>query len=263
MIWTDMPMEQAGSCRPDVFTLHKSFTRPRPTAYEIKVSISDFRSDITSGKWQKYLKYAGAVTFCVPKGLVSKSDIPAGCGLMVRGDESWRTVKAPTIQKIPDLPVNTWMKLLMSGIDQEYSMRRADREHQFSQYSAARKNFGEDVAQVILDIGGARSLIDNLKAGHKVEQDRLRIIISDQKERARLSMERDRQTLDSAVTEFKQAFGFSVTSAWSMRGEIEKIKRRCDESHEVQRLRSIIKELRAGLDAHLDGALPDLNDVKK
>lgn len=47
IVWTDIPTGRQGSCRPDVYTIQKSYTQPNPTSYEIKVS---FRSDVTSGK---------------------------------------------------------------------------------------------------------------------------------------------------------------------------------------------------------------------
>jgi len=61
MVWTDMQLGPSGSARPDVFTLDKVYSRPAPTAYECKISRADLRADTTSGKWQKYLQFAGAV----------------------------------------------------------------------------------------------------------------------------------------------------------------------------------------------------------
>ena len=49
MIWLDMQLGPSGSPRPDVFTAPKSYSGFKPIAYECKVSVSDFRSDITSG----------------------------------------------------------------------------------------------------------------------------------------------------------------------------------------------------------------------
>src|SRR6266571_2431143 len=76
MCWTDMQLGPAGSPRPDVYCIDKSFVSPFPTAYECKVSVPDFRSDVTSGKWSSYLKFAYRVFFAVPAGLVSKADVP-------------------------------------------------------------------------------------------------------------------------------------------------------------------------------------------
>lgn len=82
MVWEDIPVGKSGSVRPDVLTIQKSFASPNPISYEIKVSVSDFRSDVTSAKWKNYLDFSYGVIFAVPKGLIKKSDIPNGCGLM-------------------------------------------------------------------------------------------------------------------------------------------------------------------------------------
>ena len=65
LAWLDIQLGPVHSPRPDVYTLDKSYVQPCPTAYEVKVSVQDFRSDVTSGKWQTYLNYAEAVYFCV------------------------------------------------------------------------------------------------------------------------------------------------------------------------------------------------------
>lgn len=66
MVWEDMQLGPSGSPRPDVYTIMKSYTSPLPTAYECKVSVADFRGDVVSGKWQAYLRFAGAVVFVSP-----------------------------------------------------------------------------------------------------------------------------------------------------------------------------------------------------
>lgn len=258
MMWLDMPMEDSGSCRPDAFTINKSFTNPKPIAYEIKVSISDFRSDITSGKWQKYLNYAGAVIFCVPKGMITKADIPNGCGLMVRGDESWRTMKAPTIQKMPDLPVKTWLKLLMSGVEQEYKVAREKRADSFHSYTSAKKHFSEDVYLVISGIENARNHIKYLESKYKTLEINHKARSERHREKMIEDIKSDRDSLDRVLKEFSDLFGFSVKNSWNIRQSLEAIKNRCDEGHEVARLRKVIIDMRTTLDIHLHGALPDI-----
>ena len=46
MVWLNMQLGPRGSPRPDVYTIYKSYVRPQPTAYEVKISREDFRSDI-------------------------------------------------------------------------------------------------------------------------------------------------------------------------------------------------------------------------
>ena len=64
--------------------------------YEAKISVADFRADVTAGKWQTYRPFSCGVVFAVPKGLIAKADIPPRCGLIVRGESGWRTVKGPS-----------------------------------------------------------------------------------------------------------------------------------------------------------------------
>lgn len=53
------------------------------TAYEIKVSRSDFLNELKSGsKTETMLMYASAAYFVTPKGLITLEELPAGCGLI-------------------------------------------------------------------------------------------------------------------------------------------------------------------------------------
>lgn len=127
LCWTNMQLGPAGSPRPDVYVLPKSFSRFKPISYECKVSIEDFRRDVVSGKWQDYLQYSAGVIFAVPAGLVSKEDLPRGAGLIVRHDEVWRTAKGPTLSPVANLPRDAWLKLLLDGIERFEHFELRDR----------------------------------------------------------------------------------------------------------------------------------------
>ncbi|RRF76873.1 DNA repair protein MmcB-related protein [Klebsiella pneumoniae] len=117
--WEDMQLGPSGTCRPDVYAMAHSYSKFCPIVYEVKVSMSDFRADVTAGKYTKYFKYAGGVVFAVPEGLLKKSDIPDGCGLMVRKESGWHTLKGPTMRQIDNLPRDARIKLLMDGMTRE------------------------------------------------------------------------------------------------------------------------------------------------
>jgi len=152
MVYENIPVGRSGSIRPDVLTIQKSYTRPNPTAYEIKVSVSDFRSDITSGKWRGYLDYAWSVTFVVPKGLVTKKDIPDKCGLITYNEalKTFTTVKRPTVDP-QELDTEMLLKLLIEGTKRETQpegfKRREAREYYLN--DIIRKKFGEDISTKI------------------------------------------------------------------------------------------------------------------
>lgn len=248
MMWLDMPMENSGSCRPDIYTLNKSFTNPKPIAYEIKASVSDFRSDITSGKWQKYLTYASAVVFCVPQGLVTKSDIPKGCGLMVRSEAGWRTLKAPTIEKAPDLPRNTWMKLLMSGMEQEYSISRLKAEKYFNTHLVAKENFSEDVQMVLQDLQYARNRVTYYERELASKKEHYAKSLEREKEMLLSKLSSDREAVDKALSEFNSVFGFSANNIWHVRDNINHLYNKCQTDTEVTRLKGLLKSLKTTLD---------------
>lgn len=156
LVWEDMQLGPSGSPRPDVYTLPLSYTHFTPLAYECKISVSDFRSDVTSGKWQSYLKFAAGVIFAAPAGLISKNDIPATCGLILRHENVWRAVRKPTLQPV-ELPRSAWMKLLIDGIEyarpRKLEPRRAD---QWQHEARLRKQFGTEIAQLFSNIEGAK-----------------------------------------------------------------------------------------------------------
>lgn len=147
IIWTDMQLGSSGSPRPDVYTIPKSYANFKPLAYECKVSVADFRSDITKGKWQSYLKFASGVIFAVPRGLISKEEIPHGCGLIVRSENGWRIVKGPTLLPIKEnFPADCWIKLVIDGVDR--STRRIKMEEFIKRrvHDQIEKKYGQELA---------------------------------------------------------------------------------------------------------------------
>lgn len=150
MVWEDIPAGRSGSVRPDVYTIQKSFSNPNPISYEIKVSKSDFRSDVTKAKWRSYLDFSYGVIFAVPKGLITKSELPEGCGLITFNGQSWNTVKRPTLHP-KNLDDELLLKLLIAGRKRETHIEpiknRDFDEHKH--HEALRKKFGQDFAKKI------------------------------------------------------------------------------------------------------------------
>lgn len=150
MVWEDIPVGKVHSVRPDVLTIEKSYSSPNPISYEVKVNLSDFRSDITKAKWNSYLDFSYGVVFAVPKGLITKSDLPNGCGLMTFNGQSWNTVNKPTIHPTT-LNDELLLKLLISGSQRE-TQRPIIKNRDFNHYihhETLRKKFGKDFAEKI------------------------------------------------------------------------------------------------------------------
>lgn len=118
MVWENLPCGSIGSQRPDVLVMNKSYSKTNPVAYKVKVSVSDFRSDVTSAKLRGYLNFAWGVTFAVPKGLITKKDLPNGCGLITYNGQGWSTVKLPTLSPCP-LDTEFMLKLLIDGAQKQ------------------------------------------------------------------------------------------------------------------------------------------------
>lgn len=156
-VWVDMQLGAAGSTRPDVYTMPCSFSRFTPIAYECKVSVADFRADVTKGKYTDYLGYASGVIFACPAGLLKRDDIPKGAGLMTRGEDGWHTLKAPTLSKCPELPRSFWLKLVMDGERRDHERQAYMEEHckrSLNEYAVQQKlrtQFGDVVAAAIND----------------------------------------------------------------------------------------------------------------
>lgn len=74
-----------GISRPDVFTINPTMNalNMKPTAYEVKVTRSDFLSDMKKeSKWRSYLDIAERLYYVCPKNLIDKKEIPKECGLI-------------------------------------------------------------------------------------------------------------------------------------------------------------------------------------
>lgn len=160
MVWEDMQMGPSGSARPDVFTMNKSYSSPKPLVYEVKVSVSDFRSDVTSGKWQKYREFSSGVIFAVPQGLVTKADVPPGCGLIVRSENVWRTVKGPTLGECV-IPQKAMLKLLIDGAHRQAQELRVRQASDWCAHQLERAGLAKDVAQAVQDLRMVRGRIED------------------------------------------------------------------------------------------------------
>lgn len=249
MIWTDMQLGPSGSPRPDVYVLHRSYSRPRPLAFEIKVSKSDLRSDTTSGKWESYLKYAGGVVFAVPDGLCTAADIPAQCGLIVRKAETWRYVRKPTVQPV-SLAMDAVMKLVMDGVGRVYQ-GRATQPRQVSVWKdceAVRKKYGEDVALAARDLGAARRSLAYIQSQCEREREARQKAYDDIVARARA----DAAEIDGFRGELAEFLGVPPgTTIYGFRSALERMKASVDADKRVSEAEAKVHRARASIESAL------------
>lgn len=102
-----------GVPRADLVEIKPSYTRFCVSIYEVKVSRSDFLSDINSGKWRGYLPHCHRFYFATPAGLVDKREIPEEAGWIVRGERGWKTMKVAPVQQV-EVPKETLLSLLFA-----------------------------------------------------------------------------------------------------------------------------------------------------
>lgn len=216
MVWADMQLGPAGSPRPDVYTIDRSYAYPKPRAYEIKVSVSDFRADVTAGKWMSYLDYAESVTFAAPAGLISKADLPPRAGLMIRGDTGWRTVKRPTRQAVT-IPEAACLKLLIDGVDREGGVRLdVGRQWRADKLAAAR--FGRQIADCIRDASAVEERVRHAKAEAAA-------IVEGARARAAREREREASQVADLWSDIRRAFGLpDDATVWDAHREIGRLK---------------------------------------
>lgn len=180
MVWEDLPAGKAGSIRPDVYTIRKSYSNPSPISYEIKVSVSDFRSDVTSGKWKGYLEFSDGVVFAVPKGLITRKDLPLGCGLITFNGQFWNTVKRPTLHN-SELNSELLLKLLISGKERQSQPDTPKLRgfHEEMHLEKLRQKFGYDFRRKIAELENHPQMVAELEGIRKCLADAIGIELCD------------------------------------------------------------------------------------
>lgn len=156
---------------PDVFTMQISYTRPDLTAYEVKASRGDFRSDTTAGKYRRYLDHCHRLFFAAPSGLLTRAEIPAEAGLITFNPAkgSWSVSKAAPRREC-ELEDWEWQSLLFARYEQgEESRRLADRirEEENLPLSLRARDLGRDVARALEEADALKELTPG--ARHAVE----------------------------------------------------------------------------------------------
>ncbi len=214
MVWLDMQLGPVGSPRPDVYVIPKTYTALRPVIYEVKASVSDFRTDVTSGKWQSYRPMCSGIYFAFPADLpISKEDVPAECGIIRYHEDSgrWRAARKPVLRPVDNLPVTTWQKLLIDGVKRAQAQWNAERASEYSITRRVRKSMGDEVANFLSDAHAARVNLEAVKAGthHELALARAKAdsAVKEAREAARRELHYERQAFDLAVASMCNALG--------------------------------------------------------
>ncbi|MAU41013.1 MAG: hypothetical protein CMF31_05255 [Kordiimonas sp.] len=121
IVFENISMGGPGNVRPDVYVLHKSYTCPCPITYEIKISRSDFLSDIRTQKWREYRPYSECIYFATVEGLISTDEVPDECGLLLKKKSGWRTAKKAAHSTLDSLPITVASKLVQAAASNRHT----------------------------------------------------------------------------------------------------------------------------------------------
>lgn len=114
-----------GVPRADVLAVKPSYTKFAVHIYECKASRADFHADVNAGKWRSYLPFCHRLYFAAPQGVLSKSDIPEGCGLYIRGDKGWSCVQQCKPRGDISFSVDTLLGILVTCGNREVRQRHS------------------------------------------------------------------------------------------------------------------------------------------
>lgn len=247
--YLDLQLGPAGSPRPDVFTICHSYQSPEPLSYEIKISRSDFQSDVGSGKWRKYLNFSTGVFFAVPKGLIARDEIPADCGLIVRFEKVWRVAKRPAVRSI-QIPQSVLLKIAFdSGHKRVWGEDPEPREiNQWVLAAKIRRDLGDLVAKIVGDTMLAESdLIERKKQieGARVIRDKIKAEAHSIEAQARAAGKAD---LERQHHELCDVLGIpGPSSKWAINAAIREARNRLSQSGEIAHLTAQIQAIKTAL----------------
>ncbi len=237
LVWCDMQLGPAGSPRPDVYVIGKSYSKFTPFAYECKISRSDFFADANVGKWQKYYAFASAVVFAVPDGLVKSTELPEGAGLIVRKEAVWRVAKAPRVNVLDNLPRTAWMKLVMDGLHRVERGQRAAQSEYYLRERAFKAALGEEIAKLAADRDTMKWRIEN-----EISEQKKRL--AQIAERNRLERERASEKEDIASREYERLCDLlglpRATQTWQISSAIERAVKALDADQRIRDLTQVI-----------------------
>lgn len=224
LVWTDMQIGPSGSARPDVYTIPKSYSKFLPMTYEVKISVADFRRDVTAGKWQSYLDFSAGVIFAAPQGLLSKADVPDGCGLIVRTDGGWRNIKGPTLKHIPTLPHEAWMKLMIDGLKRQRVEMNIKQAPEWAAQRALETRYGKDVGRLFADCTHLEFNLKEKKQRLQAELTAVNTEISDVQRdrwaRERKVLEEEKATVEKMWVDLCQSLGVAPNDRWAAREKV-------------------------------------------
>jgi len=193
MVWREVTLGSFSVPRADVFAVAKSFANPRFIIYEIKTSRSDFLHDVNTGKYRGYFSCCSQFYFACPSGVLGKGDVPEHCGLIVRNENGWHTVKSATRREFKPSQ-DLWIRLLIKGYEDHFERYRQEEGDRFKEYKSLKEASWLYGGKVAKDIASGQDIIAQAK---QLTED------------AGKALGRDFPTLENAI--------------WSLQAEVHKL----------------------------------------
>lgn len=206
----DGPSMRGGNLRIDGLAIARSWTRPRISAYEIKVSRQDFLRD---EKAHLYKKLCNVFYFVAPKGLIRPDELDLDTGLIEVSKNCKRlvTVKKATYREI-EPPTSLYLYILFSrstiiGQSANKEFSKADHWEQLLKENADSKRYGHLLGKRI---------------GEKIKRD----ITEVQEENRRLMQENRmvqgmRRMLEESGIDFNES---GISPHYQLRRKVDHIK---------------------------------------
>lgn len=125
MTFTEVQIPGCENGRVDVVAVKpRMYATKDLRAYEVKLTKQVFDKDIKENKWRKYMNVFHRIYFAAPEGVLKKSDMPDGAGLIIRNENGWHVVKAPKYNNPVNLNEDSVLALLYHGYEESRVMRR-------------------------------------------------------------------------------------------------------------------------------------------
>lgn len=147
----------------DVISFDCSYVKFIVNIFECKISRSDFLNDLNSKKYEKYLPYCNRFYYACLKDVALVDEIPSGVGLMVKGENGWRTIKASKKRNV-DIPQEALLSMLFHK-GKVYNDRRIKLSHSYGVHTLSRsqlKGFGKKIQNMILNYNNLELKFNNL-----------------------------------------------------------------------------------------------------
>ena len=121
MVWAEVNIAHRDRGRFDVFEArtHDAKGTTLFVGFEVKATRTDLESDLSTGKWRRYLPACDELYFAIPKGLCDYDEIPETCGIIYRVGERhagrWNIGRKPQggHRTMSDVPI--WKRLASKG----------------------------------------------------------------------------------------------------------------------------------------------------